>query len=239
MLLTSRFAAAPDLGWCIVADMDPAVAGLYRPTGVTELGLVYDADMRAFPRRLREQPIFYPVTNFGYAATIAREWNTKHDAGIGYVTRFGVEAAYASQFEKRIVGGREHEELWVPADQLVEFNRHIVGAIRVTAAFFASQPRGAVPTQFMLRGRTAEQQLVALDRLRDENVMDFHLEVAANHRVVWLNYPYWAVHHFDHSVIPEKRRAECVAAIREHWQPANPPLPVLDDQPREAEPDAS
>lgn len=214
--------------------MDPAVTVLYRPTGVTELGLVYDAGMAAFPRRLPEQPIFYPVTNFSYAATIAREWNTKHDAGIGYVTRFAVESAYASRFEKRIVGGREHEELWIPADQLAEFNQHIVGAIQVAAAFFRPQPRGAVPTQLILRGRTAEQQLVALDELRDEYVMDFHLEVAANHRVVWLNYPYWAVHRFEPSVIPERRRAECVAAIRENWQTANPPLAILDEQPPEA-----
>lgn len=34
-----------------------------------------------------------------------------------------------------VVGGREHEELWVPAEDLGEFNRHIVGAIEVVAEF--------------------------------------------------------------------------------------------------------
>jgi hypothetical protein len=33
--------------------------------------------MRAFPPRLPEQPIFYPVTNEEYAKQIAKDWNTK------------------------------------------------------------------------------------------------------------------------------------------------------------------
>jgi hypothetical protein len=49
----------------------------YRPVGLEELRLIYEADMRAFPPRLPEQPIFYPVTNEEYARQIARYWNTK------------------------------------------------------------------------------------------------------------------------------------------------------------------
>jgi len=33
------------------------------------------------------------------------------------------------------VGGSIHKELWVPADELTEFNRNIVGAIEVIASF--------------------------------------------------------------------------------------------------------
>src|SRR6266699_1579797 len=152
---------------------------LYRPTGLNELGLLYDGDMRGFPRRLPEQTIFYPVTNFPYAATIAREWNTRGPAGIGYVTRFEVDTPYSSQFERHVVGGREHEELWIPADELEEFNHHIVGPISVVAAFFALDAAGSVPNGFGLRGRSASDQLVALDRLREDCPMDFHLEIAA------------------------------------------------------------
>ena len=36
-----------------------------------ELRLVYEAGLKAFPPRLPEQPIFYPVLNFGYAEQIA------------------------------------------------------------------------------------------------------------------------------------------------------------------------
>jgi ADP-ribose pyrophosphatase len=36
----------------------------------------------------------------------------------------------------QVVGGREHEELWVPAEELEEFNRHIVGPIEIREVFF-------------------------------------------------------------------------------------------------------
>ena len=108
---------------------------LYRPVGPEELALIAAADYAAFPPRLPDQPIFYPVTNEGYATQIARDWNTKHGSKQGFVTRFDVDKTYSDQFERRIVGGREHEELWVPAEQLEEFNAHIVGKIDVIAEF--------------------------------------------------------------------------------------------------------
>ncbi len=59
---------------------------LWRPVGLEELALLFDSGMRAFPPRLPEQPIFYPVLNPEYAAQIAREWNTQEGAAAGYVT---------------------------------------------------------------------------------------------------------------------------------------------------------
>ncbi len=53
----------------------------------------------------------------------------------GFVTRFAVDAAYAAKFQRGIVGGREHEELWVPAEELDEFNSHLVGKIEVISHF--------------------------------------------------------------------------------------------------------
>ena len=46
---------------------------LFRPVGLAELVLCYEAAMRAFPPRLPEQPIFYPVLSEAYARRIARE----------------------------------------------------------------------------------------------------------------------------------------------------------------------
>jgi hypothetical protein len=48
---------------------------LYRPVGPKELALIAASDYTAFPPRLAEQPIFYPVLNFEYAEQIARDWN--------------------------------------------------------------------------------------------------------------------------------------------------------------------
>lgn len=101
--------------------------------------LIEDSGWEAFPLRLPEQPIFYPVTNEEYAAQIARDWNTKHGSRQGYVTRFDVKADYVSKFDRKIVGGRQHEELWVPAEELEEFNSKIVGLIEVTQKFSASE----------------------------------------------------------------------------------------------------
>jgi hypothetical protein len=62
---------------------------LFRPVGSKELELLQESEFTAFPPRLPEQPIFYPVLNEAYAAQIARDWNAKHNAEkVGYVTRF-------------------------------------------------------------------------------------------------------------------------------------------------------
>ena len=63
---------------------------LYRPTGLAELRLVADAGWTAWPPRLPEQPIFYPVLSLEYARRIARDWNSKGSRSdtIGFVTRF-------------------------------------------------------------------------------------------------------------------------------------------------------
>ena len=119
-----------------VEGIRQATVTLFRPVGPKELALIEAAGWRVFPPRLPEQPIFYPVTNEAYAVQIARDWNVKA-SGAGYVTRFEVDAAYASQFPRKVVGNRVHEELWVPAEQLVEFNSKIVGKIELTHSFSA------------------------------------------------------------------------------------------------------
>jgi hypothetical protein len=107
---------------------------LYRPVGPEELALIEAAAWRAFPPRLPEQPIFYPVTNEEYAIQIARDWNTK-DGKTGYVTRFEVSAKHLSRYERKIVGGRMHEEYWIPAEELEAFNAAIIHEIEVIHVF--------------------------------------------------------------------------------------------------------
>ncbi|HEX9413638.1 MAG TPA: hypothetical protein VF916_09065 [Ktedonobacterales bacterium] len=99
---------------------------LYRPVGLLELALIDDNDLRAFPPRLPEQPIFYPVLHVDYARQIAAQWNTRQSMVAGCVTQFDVEDGYVARFEPHTVGARHHEDLWVPAEELAEFNRQIV-----------------------------------------------------------------------------------------------------------------
>jgi hypothetical protein len=109
---------------------------LYRPVGQQELDLIRDSDFKAFPSRLPEQPIFYPVLNEDYAVQIARDWNAKcNNPPIGYVTRFDVNQQFLSEYAVKIVGDSSHQEYWIPAEDLDKFNLNIVGQIEVIAVF--------------------------------------------------------------------------------------------------------
>lgn len=89
---------------------------------------------RRFPPRLPEQPIFYPVLNREYAVQIARDWNVKQ-SGSGFVVQFQIDAEFVSRYPVQTVGSSRHQELWVPADELPEFNNHIAGLIEITDKF--------------------------------------------------------------------------------------------------------
>jgi len=107
---------------------------LYRPVGPNELRKIEESGWKKFPPRLLQQPIFYPVLNEEYAIQIARDWNVPA-SGSGYVTKFEVDEEYLKKFERQVVGDEVHEELWVPAEELEEFNNNIVGLIEVTKEF--------------------------------------------------------------------------------------------------------
>ena len=105
---------------------------LYRPTGQAELDLIRASGWKKFPPRLPDQPFFYPVVNEAYATQIARDWNTK-DGGTGYVLRFHVEAEYLSRYAVQSAGAQVHQEYWIPAEDLEEFNGHLIGMIEIRA----------------------------------------------------------------------------------------------------------
>jgi hypothetical protein len=112
---------------------------LFRPVGLHELRLIAETDYRAFPPRLPDQPIFYPVLNFEYARQIAEGWNTKYNnPPCGFITKFSVQDEYIKAFETQIVGARENAELWIPAENLEEFNTNILGEITVEAAYYGA-----------------------------------------------------------------------------------------------------
>lgn len=117
---------------------------LYRPVGQPELDLISGSGYKAFPPRLSWQPIFYPVLNLEYASSIAHEWNTNDDANgnVGYVTQFDIPEDYFRTFEVQNVGALHHNEIWVPAELLQEFNAKIVNNIRVVKAFYGEKFRG-------------------------------------------------------------------------------------------------
>lgn len=114
--------------------MQPETTTLFRPVGPKELALIAAADYRYFPPRPPEQPLFYPVLNEEYARQIAKDWNVPA-SGAGYVVRFALRKDFAERYPVQVVGGSVHRELWIPAAELAEMNRHIVGVIEVIAEF--------------------------------------------------------------------------------------------------------
>jgi hypothetical protein len=109
---------------------------LWRPVGPKELDLIRQSGMRAFPPRLPEQPIFYPVLSADYAHRIARDWNVPA-SGTGYVTRFRIRSDFLERYQVQEAGGRAHLEYWIPAEDLAAFNAAIVGEIEVIAQYSA------------------------------------------------------------------------------------------------------
>ena len=114
--------------------MSQTTVTLWRPVGPKELTLIEQADMKRFPPRLPEQPIFYPVLNEAYAIQIANDWNVPA-SGSGYVTKFEVKKTFLDAYTVQQAGGSSHLEYWIPAEDLDAFNDAIVGIIEVTHSF--------------------------------------------------------------------------------------------------------
>jgi GNAT superfamily N-acetyltransferase len=151
-------------------DTDPDAVTLWRPTGPEELALVAASGWRAWPPRLAEQPIFYPVLNKEYATTIARDWNVRQ-SGSGYVTRFRVRRSFLDRYDVRQAGGRTILEYWIPAEDLAELNANLDEANK-TAEF---EPVGTHP-DYRRRGLARAMLLHGMHRARASGAT--HMTVA-------------------------------------------------------------
>lgn len=114
---------------------------LYRPVGQKEFDLIKEAGFKKFPPRLEWQPIFYPVMNQEYAEQIANRWNTEDEFSgyAGYMLAFDLPEKYVQRYPVQNVGGEIHNELWVPAEALEDFNDNIIGEIRLVNSFFGEK----------------------------------------------------------------------------------------------------
>ncbi len=51
------------------------------------------------------------------------------------MTRFQVRTEFLQLYHVQTVGAANHQEFWIPAEDLPEFNRNIVGLIEVVAEY--------------------------------------------------------------------------------------------------------
>ncbi len=196
---------------------------LYRPVGLKEAQLILDSRCTGFPPRLPDQPIFYPVLNEDYARQIARDWNTP-DAGSGYagfVTAFEVDAAYLSRFETRVVGARMHEELWVPAEQLAEFNSRLTSPVRFTEAHYGPNYRGPETALGALNTQLCE----LLSRLRAPGAQPREV-VRAHGAPILFNAAWWVQAPARAQGLDEAGKSAALEALRTAWAEAFPSWPL-------------
>ncbi|MCD1115501.1 ADP-ribosylation/crystallin J1 [Chryseobacterium turcicum] len=121
---------------------------LFRPVGEKEMILIIETHYKKFPPRLEWQPIFYPVLNEEYASEIAEKWNTRDEAGnyLGFVTKFEVLEDDVKKYPAQNVGAKNHNELWVPSEELEVFNQAIIGNIEVVKVFIGKDFKESVNT---------------------------------------------------------------------------------------------
>jgi hypothetical protein len=201
---------------------------LWRPVGLGEMELIFESQMKTFPPRLPEQPFFYPVLSEEYATQIARDWNANETPFAGYVTRFNIPDSYVGQFPRHVVGGREHEELWVPAEDLPHFNANIEGVIAVVSAFFGRGFQGHIPRRFGLANMSATRQIQALAATWNYNKMDFHLETRANEATVYLDFPFWVASSPSELGVSADELACVFDGIRHSWGMGERTAPLIE-----------
>lgn len=114
---------------------------LYRPVGQKEFDLIKESGFKRFPPRLEWQPIFYPVMSAEYAEQIASKWNTEDEFSgyAGHVLSFDLPEEFLKKYPIQNVGGELHNELWVPAEELEDFNNQIVGSIKLLRSFYGKK----------------------------------------------------------------------------------------------------
>lgn len=194
---------------------------LYRPIGLKELQLILDTQQEKFPPRLSWQPIFYPVLNFEYAKHIAERWNSKdyNSSYVGFVTSFDVDELYISKFEDKVVGDSNiHRELWIPSEELAEFNLHIIGKIQVIDAFYGQEYKGIIPDSTGLKGKGAIEHFIALEASYDYAPMDFYCELINHWYIILINFKFWLFYDFTNYKIYENRKLDVLSRIYNIWK---------------------
>jgi hypothetical protein len=117
---------------------------LFRPVGVSELGLLAKNGFRRFPPPTAEKQAFCPMLAFDDARRVAEQSNTKdRKSGFaGFVTRFEVADDYVRRLEPGAPGGRWTRGFRVPLSELENFNRHIIGTIEIVRRYFGERFAG-------------------------------------------------------------------------------------------------
>ena len=103
---------------------------------------------------LRQQGVEYSISTLVLNAGSGVPPDAPKIAGGVIGAYFGLTDKEIVQIENpvQLAGGHSHEELWVPADELVEFNQRIVGKIEVIESYPGPNFQGNVDPASHLPG---------------------------------------------------------------------------------------
>ena len=202
---------------------------LWRPVELHEMAKVFEAGMKGFPPRLPEQSIFYPVLVQECADQTAATWNTKEEPFVGYVIEMEILDEYGARFTPQTVGSAIHRELWVPSEELAEFNNQLTKPVSVRRAYFGPKYRGHVPDKFGLRGADAYKQIAMMVGTMDYSMFDFAMEVSANMLTFFLNFPFWKAAGAGRLDVEAVQLDTCLDHIRKAWSRSPRPAALVED----------
>ncbi|WP_418553346.1 hypothetical protein [Longibaculum muris] len=166
---------------------------LYRPVGLYEMKKILETDCKAFPPRLKEQPYFYPVLNISYAKQIAL-WNVKDKSSgyVGFITEFDVDDNHIKQYDVHCVGDKTHLELWIPADDLHNFNKNIINQIKIVDVYYGNDYKGLPPRGVSgFKETDVYKQIELLQNIIKYNEFDFYGTVLVEWKLLNLNLLFW------------------------------------------------
>ncbi|WP_270639579.1 hypothetical protein [Longibaculum muris] len=166
---------------------------LYRPVGLYEMKKILETDCKAFPPRQKQQPYFYPVLNKSYAKKIAF-WNVKDkDSGyVGFITEFDVEDSYIEKYDVHCVGNEMHLELWIPAEDLHNFNKNIINQIKIVDVYYGDNYKGLLPRGVSgFKETEVYKQIELLQNIIKYNEFDFYGTVLVEWELLNLNLLFW------------------------------------------------
>jgi len=134
------------------------------------------------------------------------------------VTEFAVDSKYIARFDPRVVGASQHQEYWIPAEELGAFNKAINGRIRVLEGFFGPGFIGSVPDAYALKRKGAASQISTLAKNWDYSTFDVACEISANRKSVYLNCLFWAQYDFAESGVSRQQRDDFISNLKKLWE---------------------
>jgi hypothetical protein len=136
----------------------------------------------------------------------------------GFVTEFATDSGYIAKFAPHVVGASQHQEYWIPAEELGALNKAIYGRIRVREGFFGPGFVGCVPDAYGLKGKDAATQMATLAKTWDYSTFDVACEISANRKSVYLNCLFWAQHDFSASGVSRQQRDDFISNLKKLWE---------------------